>query len=212
MEKTFSHRRLEIVEQRPLIGDFKCRWPALFQQSEVNAEFLRITTSPLQSKFTWQLDHFSDKLLKIFKTKGGLKGHKIKEALAISDSFENIHIKRGCILRSIAIYLDEDPDSFFKEYQMPRGANTVMGIYTLQRDVDGQPEDVGIVIEGNIVMDNLGSVIVGFVMLLGLIYALDLSFPDNLKHTFEFKQKVVMDLDGHKLDGQIESLKIKLFD
>ncbi|KAK5934188.1 hypothetical protein CgunFtcFv8_014604 [Champsocephalus gunnari] len=141
-------RRLEIVEQRPLIGDFKCRWPALFQQSEVNAEFLRITTSPLQSKFMWQLDHFSDKLLKIFKTKGRLKGHKIKEALAISDSFENIHIKRGCILRSIAIYLNEDPDSFFKEYQASASedakrdmANTVMGIYTLQRDVDGQPED-----------------------------------------------------------------------
>ncbi|KAJ4939008.1 hypothetical protein JOQ06_029391 [Pogonophryne albipinna] len=167
----------------------------------------------------WQLDHFSDKLLKIFKTKRGLKGHKIKEALAISDSFENIHIKRGCILRSIAIYLNEDPDSFFKDYQASASedakrdmANTVMGIYTLQRDVDGQPEDVGIVIEGNIVMDNLGSVIVGFVMLLGLIYALDLSFPDNLKHTFEFMQKVVMNLDGHKLNGKIESLKIKLLD
>ncbi|KAJ4934425.1 hypothetical protein JOQ06_007220 [Pogonophryne albipinna] len=108
---------------------------------------------------------------------------------------------------------------FFKEYQASASedakrdmANTVMGIYTLQRDVDGQPEDVGIVIEGNIVMDNLGSVIVGFVMLLGLIYALDLSFPDNLKHTFEFMQKVVMNLDGHKLNGKIESLKIKLLD
>ncbi|KAF3842663.1 hypothetical protein F7725_001512 [Dissostichus mawsoni] len=122
-------------------------------------------------------------------------------------------------MRSIAIYLNEDPDSFFKEYQASASEdakrdmeNTVMGIYTLQRDVDGQPEDVGIVIEGNIVMDNLGSVIVGFVMLLGLIYALDLSFPDNLKHTLEFMQKVVMSLDGHKLNGQIESLKIKLFD
>ncbi|KAJ4935829.1 hypothetical protein JOQ06_017356 [Pogonophryne albipinna] len=107
----------------------------------------------------------------------------------------------------------------FKEYQASASedakrdmANTLMGIYTLQRDVDGQPEDVGIVIEGNIVMDNLGSVIVGFVMLLGLIYALDLSFPDNFKHTFEFMQKVVMNLDGHKLNGKIESLKIKLLD
>ncbi|KAJ4939829.1 hypothetical protein JOQ06_029265 [Pogonophryne albipinna] len=136
----------------------------------------------------WQLDHFSDKLLKIFKTKGGLKGHKIKEALAISDSAS----------------ASEDAKRDM--------ANTVMGIYTLQRDVDGQPEDVGIVIEGNIVMDNLGSVIVGFVMLLGHIYALDLSFPDKLKHTFEFMQKVVMNLDGHKLNGKIESLKIKLLD
>ncbi|KAI9519413.1 hypothetical protein NQZ68_028770 [Dissostichus eleginoides] len=38
MEKTFSQRRLEIVEQRPMIGDFKSRWPALFQQSEIRKE------------------------------------------------------------------------------------------------------------------------------------------------------------------------------
>ncbi|KAI4806651.1 hypothetical protein KUCAC02_017466 [Chaenocephalus aceratus] len=92
--------------------------------------FLRITTSPLQSKFMWQLDHFSDKLLKIFKSKGGLKGHNIKEALAISDSFENIHIKRVCILRSIAIYLNEDPDSFFKEYQVNTRSLREMHRYT----------------------------------------------------------------------------------
>lgn len=36
MGKTFSHRRLEIVEQRPLIEDFVNRWPALFQESEVS--------------------------------------------------------------------------------------------------------------------------------------------------------------------------------
>lgn len=36
MEKTFSHRRLEVVEQRPMIEDFKDRWPALFEQSEVS--------------------------------------------------------------------------------------------------------------------------------------------------------------------------------
>ena len=52
---------------------------------KVNAEFLRITTKPLQSKFMYQLDHFSDKLLKIFSSKGGVKGKKIKEALAITD-------------------------------------------------------------------------------------------------------------------------------
>lgn len=36
MEKTFSQRRLEIVEQRPMIGEFKERLPALFQESEVS--------------------------------------------------------------------------------------------------------------------------------------------------------------------------------
>lgn len=36
MEKTFSHRRMEIVDQRPSIREFKDRWPALFQESEVS--------------------------------------------------------------------------------------------------------------------------------------------------------------------------------
>ena len=36
MEKTFSLRRLEVVEQRPMIGDFKNRWPALFEPNQVS--------------------------------------------------------------------------------------------------------------------------------------------------------------------------------
>ncbi|KAF3843775.1 hypothetical protein F7725_002624 [Dissostichus mawsoni] len=47
--------------------------------------------------------------------------------------------------------------------------NTVMGIYTIRRNGDGGPEDVGIVREGIKVMENVGSVIVGLIMLLGLI-------------------------------------------
>lgn len=37
MQKTFSIRRLEIVEQRPMINDIQNRWPALFQEREVSA-------------------------------------------------------------------------------------------------------------------------------------------------------------------------------
>ncbi|KAF5892345.1 sterile alpha motif domain-containing protein 3-like, partial [Clarias magur] len=107
--------RWEIVEQRLMIGEFKNRWPALFFESEINAEFLRITTKPLRSKFLAQLDHFSEKLIQIFNKKGGVKGQKIKAVLAIKDSCD-IDIKRECILRSLVIYLNEDPDSFFKEY------------------------------------------------------------------------------------------------
>lgn len=36
IERTFSHRRLEIVEQRPMIKDFINRWPALFKESDVS--------------------------------------------------------------------------------------------------------------------------------------------------------------------------------
>ncbi len=52
---------------------------------KVNDEFLRINTKPLQSKFLAPLDHFSEKLLQIFQSKGGVKGQKMK-ILAIKDA------------------------------------------------------------------------------------------------------------------------------
>ena len=87
----------------------------------------------------------------------------------------------------------------------------VMGIYVIRKDCDEKPEDVGIVIEGVKVLNQVGSVIMAFIMLFGLIYALDLSFPGNLKYSFEFLQKIIMNLDGHKLNTKIQQLKIKLF-
>lgn len=41
-----------------------------------------------------------------------------------------------------------------------------------------------VVIDGIKVLNNMGSLIMGFIMLFGFIYALDLSFPDNMKYTF----------------------------
>uniref|UniRef100_UPI0037E6FF11 uncharacterized protein n=1 Tax=Semicossyphus pulcher TaxID=241346 RepID=UPI0037E6FF11 len=218
MEKTFSLRRLEIVEQRPMIGDFKDRWPALFQESGVNEEFMRITTKPLQAKFLAQLDHFSEKLFQIFKSKGGVTGQKIKMILAIKDECDDVDIRRECVLKSLIIYLNEDPNSLFKEY-LPSAAEdaendivtTVMGIHIVRRDEFGEPDDVGVVIEGVKVLTNVGSPIMAFILLFGLIYALDLTFPDNLKYTFEFVQKILMNLDGHRLNTKIQQLKIKLF-
>ena len=90
-------------------------------------------------------------------------------------------------------------------------ASTVMGIYIFWREGDGEPEDVGAVIEGVKVLTNVGSVIMAFIMLFGLIYALDLSFSDNLKYTFEFSQKILMNLDGRKLNIKVQQLKMKLF-
>lgn len=58
----------------------------LFFILKVNSEFMQITTKPLQSTFLSELDHFSDKLMQILKSKGGVKGQKIKNALAITDS------------------------------------------------------------------------------------------------------------------------------
>uniref|UniRef100_A0A3B1IXZ8 Uncharacterized protein n=1 Tax=Astyanax mexicanus TaxID=7994 RepID=A0A3B1IXZ8_ASTMX len=74
------------------------------------------------------------------------------------------------------------------------------------------PEDVGIVIEGCTVLQDLGDVANGCAVLLGLIYCLNLSYPKDLRYTFDFFQKVLMELDGSKLSNKVQVLKNKLLE
>ncbi|KAG7489594.1 hypothetical protein JOB18_015777 [Solea senegalensis] len=74
MEKTFAHRRQEVIRDAPLIADYKTRWPALFCVRELTAEFKRITTVSLLSKFFSELDAHSSKLMRVSGKKGGVQG------------------------------------------------------------------------------------------------------------------------------------------
>ncbi|XP_051780897.1 uncharacterized protein LOC127527169 [Erpetoichthys calabaricus] len=78
MAKTFGYRRQEIVYKKPNIEQ---RWPALFQMEEINAEFTRITTVPLEKKFLAQLDKHSTKLLEVIRHKGGVVKKKTTRIL-----------------------------------------------------------------------------------------------------------------------------------
>ncbi|XP_074528600.1 uncharacterized protein LOC141791837 [Halichoeres trimaculatus] len=82
MQKTFSYRRQEIVQGAPVVSEFLNRWPALFAMNEINAEFMRITTVPLQAKFLAQLDKFTPNLMRVFSNKGGAAGRKIRLLMA----------------------------------------------------------------------------------------------------------------------------------
>lgn len=90
----------------------------------------------------------------------------------------------------------------------------VMGIFVVREGTDASdhPEDVGIIIEGIEVLTDLDSVALGFAMLFGLTYALDMSYPLELKYTFEVIQKVIMELDGTKLSNKAQAVKCKLYE
>ncbi|KAF6738705.1 hypothetical protein FQA47_006310 [Oryzias melastigma] len=119
MEETFSYRRQEVITKEPMVQDFKTRWPAFFHMCEINAEFKRITTMLLQSRFLSQLDIHTDKMIKLFKKRGGVIGTKLKHILENIEKArtENTEVLRKLILEGLCIYLQEDPAHLFREYE-----------------------------------------------------------------------------------------------
>ncbi|KAL1275020.1 hypothetical protein QQF64_027834 [Cirrhinus molitorella] len=113
---SFALRRQEVVKESPLIVDFMSRWSALFQENEVRAEFARITTVALISKFFSKLDEHTPSLLRIFAKRGGAQGQRIRKLLVPLAQCACINVKRECVLKALFVYLNEDPDNLFKEY------------------------------------------------------------------------------------------------
>ncbi|XP_037835433.1 uncharacterized protein LOC119617661 [Kryptolebias marmoratus] len=92
MARTFAYRRQEVVNEEPGIEDFKDRWPALFQQKEINAEFLRLMALPLEQTFFAQLDRVSSQLIEVIKAKGGAIRAKIAGTMKIYEEPEYITV------------------------------------------------------------------------------------------------------------------------
>ncbi|KAJ8332258.1 hypothetical protein SKAU_G00427410 [Synaphobranchus kaupii] len=67
MSNTLAHRRNVVVTLQLSITEIKERWPALFDESQISAEFQRLTHVNLEPKFMSMLDQFTPKLLSIFQ-------------------------------------------------------------------------------------------------------------------------------------------------
>ncbi|XP_034062646.1 dynamin-like isoform X2 [Gymnodraco acuticeps] len=156
--------------------------------NQVNAEFKRITTIKLQSKFFSSLDIHSTSLIDVYTKKGGVQGKKIKSImLPITQSIDNS--------------------------SQTAMAETVFGIFVIRHEgaePGDDPENVGIILEGLEVLDELGNVSFAVAMMFALVYALNLSYPPELKFTFEALQKIMMELDGNRLSTKGQVLKTLL--
>lgn len=90
-------------------------------------------------------------------------------------------------------------------------AETAFGIFIIRHkaaEPSDDPENVGIILEGVEVLDNLGSIPFAVAMLLALVYALNPSYPPELKYTFAALQKIIMELDENKLSAKVQALKM----
>ncbi|KAK0131259.1 Sterile alpha motif domain-containing protein 3 [Merluccius polli] len=209
MAQTFPYRRHEVVNLCPGVREFMERWPALFETSQINEEFRRLTTKPLEPKFMLMLDQYTPKLLGLFQSKGGAVGERLKANMsALLKDPTSIDLKRQVVILCLMDYLGEDKTALIKEYcsddlvhhDIPQ---QVMGIYVIRKDSSNADltDDVGIVLEGVKVMGGLGNLARACSALLGLTYSLNLSYPKKLRYTFEAFQKLFVEVEGTKLSG-----------
>lgn len=70
---------------------------------------------------------------------------------------------------------------------------------------------IGIILEGQVVMEKMQDLPQAMCLLFGLIYALDLNYPKSLANTFDFIQRVLMSMGQNSLKPKLQSLANQLF-
>ncbi|KAK7907177.1 hypothetical protein WMY93_015789 [Mugilogobius chulae] len=160
MAKTFYLRRQEVVEKEMALEELLRRWPALFTSEEINLEFQRVTTVPLQSRFLAALDNISPKVVTAIENRGGVVREKTRNIMAAFHSTQDVDMKRECVLRALIWYLGEDEPTLIKDYLISQHEEAerelelcTIAIYTT-RSTAGllePPHDIGVIIEGPLV-------------------------------------------------------------
>ncbi|XP_071395666.1 uncharacterized protein [Centroberyx affinis] len=201
MGKTFSIRRQEVVNQEPSVSDLKERWPALFSAAQINQEFKRITTVSLETTFIAKLDHYSSKIISLLSSRGGASKMKIQHLQNILLKDNSVEARREVAIRGLMVYLREKEEELFKEED---GDGDITGEVMKIVPTGGIPAThAKIVLEGTeVLMDDM-DIPRACALLMGLIYALNLSYPKELKSTFEVFQKIFLELDDLKASPKI---------
>ncbi|XP_029923227.1 uncharacterized protein LOC115370376 [Myripristis murdjan] len=222
MAKTFSLRRNDIILSKPPVIDFKARWPALFEPSQIEEEFRRITLKPLQSTFLGKLDQHSTKLLSLYRKKGGAVGKKLNSTLDMLNEDNSIESRREAVIRGLILYLGEKMEDLISDYKIYDDDDAaavqealptfVLNIFVVSKAGNESQKQAGIAIEGAEVLFGIPDVAHACAYLMGLIYALELQYPKKLKYTFEVFQKIFLEQeDGNKkVSSKVHDLKISL--
>ncbi|KAJ8341231.1 hypothetical protein SKAU_G00335220 [Synaphobranchus kaupii] len=183
MDQTFSLRRKEIVEEQPPVKRMMERWPALFTESQVFAEFYRVASKNLKKDFYEALDHHSTRLIDIFRSRKGVVDQSLDRLLQpINTQANDITTTRTAVLQCLPLHLGDDSSEFFIRVsdsdtnydftQVPVGVLSVM-----TEDTPPKISSIAIILEGNLVLDEIPTHAQALCLLFGLIYALHLDYP-----------------------------------
>ncbi|CAB1414558.1 unnamed protein product [Pleuronectes platessa] len=142
------------------------RWPALFTERQVFAEFNRIASKNLEGDFFEALDQYTPRFIEIFRTKKGTVGRKLSELMQhMSWMTSDVTVLRSVVLKGIPILLGDDSSEFFKTCSDTARDEALecitVGVLTVVSEdsphegpssVDLQPISTTIILEGGIVI------------------------------------------------------------
>ncbi|KAL4007959.1 hypothetical protein ACER0C_001811 [Sarotherodon galilaeus] len=213
MDLTFPLRRQEIVKEAPAVQNMAERWPGLFKERQIFAEFFRITSKNLEGDFFETLDQLTPCFIEIFKSKKGTTGQKLTKLLQDITGFtQDVTALHSVVLKGIPIILGDDATKCYKtcfDTEINEAlASVTVGVLNVL--IYLPPTSTAIVIEGNLVMDNIKDFPQAVCLLFGLIYALHLDYPKYMAHTPTFIQTVMLGLGNKTLSPKLQSLRNSL--
>ncbi|XP_076848035.1 uncharacterized protein LOC143519518 isoform X1 [Brachyhypopomus gauderio] len=198
------------------------RWPALFNERQIKAEFCRIVTADLLQSFLDGLDALMSSLLEFYKaavsSNRRLTLSSVMQCLNKEDTNQN---RRTAALLGLPLFLSEDTSDIIRMCDVHGETLDVLmkgkcvGILIGHEGVlhDAflhEIINVAVVVEEAVVLHEIRDVPTGFAMLMGTIYCLNLQYPHKMKYSFEFLQKVVMKMNPDQCSARVHGLRNKL--
>ncbi|XP_063042899.1 uncharacterized protein LOC134437337 [Engraulis encrasicolus] len=216
MDSTFSLRRKEVIREEPLVKDLKTRWPALFTERQIEAEFRRIVSKNLKQSFFDGLDELVPRFLRVYRQRQSVK--ELPAILTSLDDDNSNQQKRAVVLLALPYFLKEDPSNFFKickpneENEAVKGMDVGILILTEneQRPLPKEVIDVALALEEDVVLRNLKDVPHAFSLLMGLLYGLNIHYPKGLRYMFEIIQKVIMKIGAESCSSRVNGVRNRL--
>ncbi|KAK3572454.1 hypothetical protein QTP86_032673, partial [Hemibagrus guttatus] len=166
MDSTFALRRKEIIHSEPF--EIVEKWPALFTESQIFAEFSLKSGKNLRSEFYAALDKHSTRLIEIFRGKGANQGRILDEMLRQVDSkLSDVTCVRTAVLHGLPVLLGDDSEQFFRmcfDSDVDADLSGIdVGLLTvLAEDMPARTSNAlnvdssrAIILEGRIVMDDV---------------------------------------------------------
>ncbi|XP_070408964.1 uncharacterized protein [Nothobranchius furzeri] len=135
------------------------------------------------------------------------KGFKLKRHQPSEDN--TVEKRREITIRCLIVYIGEKEEDLFKQYSDVEELNADLAMQVMKIAIIGDGPAM-IIVEESKILEGIDAAR-SCVLLMGVIYTLNLTYPKQLKFTFEVFQKLCLELDGQKASSKVTNLKFGIF-